>query len=227
MNQTPFNYDQLIMLINRLFSGIGNNKSINNEPSRVPSILRDCFYLIQAKKQLILLLNNKQLSPTQIVGLDEINKRNKRISEEIKKSITDKEFSNSMEIYRVCGNSKKINKKIWSKFNSELDIDTVIEVSESLSIFRKSLYFDKDIRNALLVLRKMRINMLYQAADNIVNSPSTQAPDSFIDKINAMKVKAILEKLNDVVNELLGDADINKSVELIELELRNSIYKSI
>lgn len=223
MNQTPFNLNQLTYLINGVFQRVGVFRSIKDERSRVPAILRTAFYLIQAAQGLLSLSVTDELSPTQIVGVEELSRRNQRIFKEIRLTITQKEYNDAIEIFRICGNSKEIDPVIWSLFDSQLDINTVLDLTNTITYYHYSLHFDQNIKNACLVIRKMMINMLYQAADQIENSPSAQSPRSFDDKINAKKTKMILEKTNNLVNELLGDADINALVDLVDIELKKAL----
>lgn len=216
---TVFDYEDATTIINDAIMGIGIYRSIKDQNTRIPSILISAFFLLQGKKALLSLLRERELTPAEIVALEELSRRNGRVADEIKATITKRQFDDAIEVIRVCANSKEINPAIWSQFASELDIDTLLDQVDCETDYDYSMLFPREQRNASLVIRKTAFNYLYQAADQSERSVVAQASESFCNKRDLKKAKLAILKSNEFVEEILGDADRNRLVDLFRDEL--------
>ena len=218
-SQNALSFDQATGLINGNVTAIGLFRSIKDVNSRIPNILMSFFYILQAKKALLSLIKNNELSPTQIQSLRELEARVDRIREEVRATITQKQFDNAIELIRLCANSKKLNSEILNNFDSKLDIDTTILEMWYKASFDYTILFSKEIRNICLAVRFSGLAMIYQAANAIENSPEALAPESFTNRITANKAKLTINKAYDFCDEILGKANRNKLINLFRDEL--------
>lgn len=220
---TVFDFEDVTRITNGNIKVIGIFRSVKDENTRVPSILIAAFFLIQAKKALASLLAENELSPTEIISLQELDKRTRRISDEIKVTTTPDQFNRAIELIRTCANSKDLNPAIWSRFASELDIQTILQEVDFETDYDFSVLFPKEQRNIALVVRKSVFNMLYQAADQTEKSLVSQASESFCNKRDCKKAKLALARSNEFIEDILDNADRNRLVDLFRDELTASL----
>lgn len=216
-NTTPtvFNFEDVTTIINNNIEYIKIFKNIKDVNTRVSSILVASFYLVQARVASISLRTNDELSPTEIISLLDLDNKSRSITDEPR----DPEFDRIIELIRICANTKDLNQDIWSKFSSELDINTILKLVNNQTDFDYEIFFPKQQRNISLAVKKLLFNFLYQAADQIEMSILSKDPESFVNKRNLIKAKLALIKSNEFIEEILDDTDRNLLVDIFKNEV--------
>lgn len=221
--ETNFDFEDCTRILNGGIKVIGIYKSIKDENSRVPAILISSWFLLQAKSGLLSLLENDLLSPSEIIALKEIEKRILIIRDEDILTISPEKFEKAIALIRLCATSKKLSPKIWSKFDSQFDLQTLFSEVDHNTDFDFSLFFPRQKRNIAQAIRKTTLNCLYQASDVSEKSVESQLPESFCNNRDLKKAKLILKAANDFVEEIIDGDNVNALIDEFKQELLESL----
>lgn len=218
-------FEDLTEILNNSLERLGKYRYIKDENIKILAIITNIFYIIQAKKGLKSLLDNNELSPTEIATIVDIERRTGGLRDEIKYSITPEKFQSAIQTLRECAIETKINSEIASKFNfnSQLDVGTILQQIDEYTDYDYSIHFSREIRNVTLLLRKPFFYIFYQAADEKENSIFAQSPESFCNKRDCKIAKTTLVRSYEFVEELLANSDKNQLVEMFVQELLDEL----